>query len=88
MKNSTPKALKIEYSTDQPIIPNHYKDERILNTTFQTHKFENGMMTKSSKNISVKTVKLDMFVRGEDPNTPRINDGVTKTRVKQFGNRM
>jgi hypothetical protein len=40
------------------------------------------MMTKSSQNIPVKTVKLEMFIKGEDPNTPRINDGVTKTRVK------
>lgn len=45
-------------------------------------------MTKSSQHVPVKTVKLDMFVKGEDPNTPRINDGITKTRVKQFENKI
>lgn len=88
VKNSTPKAIKIYSPADEPIIPNQYKEERILNTTFQTQKWVNGMMTKSSQHVPVKTVKLDMFVKGEDPNTPRINDGITKTRVKQFENKI
>lgn len=82
----TPKNLKkkLEMPATDPIIPNQYAEKRILNTTFQTQKLVNGMMTKSSQNIPVKTVKLDVFVKGDDASTPRINNGITKTRVKRF----
>lgn len=46
------------------------------------------MMTKSSiQNVPVKTVRLDVFVKGDDATTPMINNGITNTRVKRFDNK-
>jgi hypothetical protein len=53
--------IMVDPPVTKNIIPNHYREERILNTTFQTKKLLNGMMTKSISRFPIKTVNIDIF---------------------------